>query len=584
MKFRALFFVLLAIPASANATRPLILPSTAIKNLRMAMPIAFEKAMDGTLLGIDQEDAEARKIILKQAEEYTELRRGKMPKAQADLWLEKCEKLENKDANPFCAYELQRKGISSTRSKTVRSPMNQAIATDLLESRFEKLISKEQVEITSGVRHLENHGNLGKVAMHVADMQDCVAASIPFALAYKLEERFPAPEAIELAKRLYRKASTCSSDFAAAQSSFRLGLIGVWQKKCDEVPELMARVETIPSASQYFPRAKFWRYHCADEKGDEEAKAAARESLIKDHPMSFQTLAAIGADESVMAQVMAQETPKVALRSIVRPDLNPIFRATEALVKIGTHNLAAELIDRNVKDIGSIEPEVRLYLAVVLNRIGYALPKFKILTELFQDAPKTVSLATLRLFFPLWYYDEVKSKQETVDPLLIISLIRQESAFNKEAHSSAGARGLMQVMPGTARSVASVRSIKLYDPGVNISVGTKYFLKRLKQYDGDVELTLAAYNAGFSRVDQWKKRYPTDNKLLFLDFIPFKETRDYVSSILRNYYWYVKLYTSEKAAVAVEGLKTQPLSAKVNAIVSANAGLAAALTPGTFEK
>jgi soluble lytic murein transglycosylase len=584
MKFWTLFFVLLAVPASAKAVRPLILPASAFKNLRIAMPIPFEKASEGALLGIDEEDVELRKATLKQAQDYSDYRHGKVSKLQADEWLESCAKTEAKVENPFCTYELQRRGIVKTRASRLKTGMNQTLANDLSDSRFEKLVSSSQTEVTSGVRYLESHGNLAKVAMHVADMKDCVAASVPFALAYKLEERFPAPESVELAKRLYRKASTCSNDFAAAQSSFRLGLIDVWQNKCAEVPELMAKVEAIPSASQYHPRAKFWRFHCAEEKGDEIAKADAREALIKNHPMSFQTLAAIGSDETVMNQILAQETPKIALRSIVRPDLNPIFRASEALVKIGAHLLAAEMLDRNVKEIGSIEPEVRLYIAIVLNRIGYALPKFKILTELFQDAPKTVSLATLRLFFPLWYYDEVKSKQESVDPLLIISLIRQESAFNKEARSVAGARGLMQVMPGTARSVASIRTIKLFDPDTNIGVGTKYFLKRLKQYGGDVELTLAAYNAGFMRVDEWKKRYPTDNKILFLDFIPFKETRDYVSSILRNYYWYVKLYTNEKAALAVEGIKTQPLAAKVHAIVSANAGLAAALTPGLLEK
>ena len=84
-----------------------------------------------------------------------------------------------------------------------------------------------------------------------------------------------------------------------------------------------------------------------------------------------------------------------------------------------------------------------------------------------------------------------------------------------------------------------------------------YLRKRLAQYNGDVELTLAAYNAGFSRVDDWKRRYPTENRILFLDLIPFRETRDYVSSILRNYYWYTKLYGTD-AVVALQRSTRHP--------------------------
>jgi soluble lytic murein transglycosylase len=184
-----------------------------------------------------------------------------------------------------------------------------------------------------------------------------------------------------------------------------------------------------------------------------------------------------------------------------------------------------------------------------------------------------VSTTTMKMYFPLHYFDLIKPVEDQIDPLLVLSLIRQESAFNKQARSIVGARGLMQVMPTTARMIASVRPTALFDPKTNIKVGTKYLLKRLTQYDGDVELTLAAYNAGFGRVDQWLRRYPTANKVLFLDFIPFKETREYVATILRNYYWYVKLY--EAKPQDTDNTKLSTATPKVISIISANAGLAA---------
>ena len=64
----------------------------------------------------------------------------------------------------------------------------------------------------------------------------------------------------------------------------------------------------------------------------------------------------------------------------------------------------------------------------------------------------------------------------------------------------------------------------------------------MNRYDGDASLALAAYNAGANRIDEWTRRYPVKDKILFLDLIPFKETRQYISSIARNYFWYTSLY------------------------------------------
>lgn len=77
-------------------------------------------------------------------------------------------------------------------------------------------------------------------------------------------------------------------------------------------------------------------------------------------------------------------------------------------------------------------------------------------------------------------------------------------------------------------------------------LGVRFFSHLLDRYSGDVELALAAYNAGPDRVDEWMRRYPfVENPMLFVDLIPFKETREYVASIARNYYWYLKLYEQQ---------------------------------------
>jgi soluble lytic murein transglycosylase len=120
------------------------------------------------------------------------------------------------------------------------------------------------------------------------------------------------------------------------------------------------------------------------------------------------------------------------------------------------------------------------------------------------------------------------------------SLMKQESAFKASVLSSSGALGLMQLMPFTALETKDdvvLRTLK--EPGPNIEVGTKYLADLLRQYDGNVPYALAAYNAGPHRVAKWRKELKPDATMVdFMEYIPFKETRDYVATILRNRYWY----------------------------------------------
>ncbi|KAF0234026.1 MAG: soluble lytic murein [Desulfovibrionaceae bacterium] len=135
-----------------------------------------------------------------------------------------------------------------------------------------------------------------------------------------------------------------------------------------------------------------------------------------------------------------------------------------------------------------------------------------------------------------------------VDPNIIRGLIRQESFFEPDAVSGAGAVGLMQVMPATARTLLEklgekgFRPESLKDPAVNVRIGVRFFLERYEEYGGNLPLTLASYNAGQVKVRVWKEFLGGIDPELFVEFIPYTETRDYVKRILGNQAMYLMLY------------------------------------------
>lgn len=136
-----------------------------------------------------------------------------------------------------------------------------------------------------------------------------------------------------------------------------------------------------------------------------------------------------------------------------------------------------------------------------------------------------------------------------VEWAMIHSLIRQESRFDSGAVSPAGAKGLMQVMPATARAVAKKAGFTHNEswltqrPDHNIKIGSRFIRDMIRQYDGNYALALAAYNAGPGRVNSWLKQYgdPRSGEISMIDWIeliPFYETRNYVQRVLEGVYVY----------------------------------------------
>ena len=194
------------------------------------------------------------------------------------------------------------------------------------------------------------------------------------------------------------------------------------------------------------------------------------------------------------------------------------------------------------------------FLAKLFAQTDHHLAAFRRLNQIISTLPPVQIRGLPRefwtLLYPKTFWDHITphATRHGLSPYLVLSLIRQESAFNPHAFSHAGARGLMQLIPSTARIVARqtwgrrFNLHMLFEPQANIQLGTSYFSHQLQQFDRNPVFALAAYNAGPHRVEEWRQRWPDLPMDEFIEQIPFTETRLYVKLILRNLLIYEYLY------------------------------------------
>lgn len=160
-------------------------------------------------------------------------------------------------------------------------------------------------------------------------------------------------------------------------------------------------------------------------------------------------------------------------------------------------------------------------------------------------------LSSFHFLYPLKFLEPIRNatqKYEGVDPFIVLALIHQESRFNPNARSRVDARGLMQIMPATGREIARglhfapFHADSLLTPAVNLKFGISYLAGQLKRFEGNMVHSLASYNGGGTNVRRWMKRFKGTDPDMFVENIPFRETRKYVKIVLSNYRMYQYLW------------------------------------------
>jgi soluble lytic murein transglycosylase-like protein/tetratricopeptide (TPR) repeat protein len=237
------------------------------------------------------------------------------------------------------------------------------------------------------------------------------------------------------------------------------------------------------------------------------------------------------------------------LAKISEPRLNVV----RALQDIGLDRAAA----REMKVLAekySDNSGVQFMLADVYVRGGEPFKANGVLQRRFREFVRhggaNVPQRFWQILFPLAYWDTIRAEAERRghDPYLLASIIRQESGFEPTTVSNAGAVGLMQIMPeeasriGAAGGLGEVTRQDLFDPQKNIAVGAAEYSQKLAVMNGNPTLAIAAYNAGETAVQDWVARTPLDDMDVFIESIPYAETRLYVKTVTRNRHEYRRIY------------------------------------------
>lgn len=338
-------------------------------------------------------------------------------------------------------------------------------------------------------------------------------------------------------------------DQAAIDQAMQLYLDG---KNKDAIDAFRKFTDEFPRSSARF-RALYWLSQALKKQGKgDEAKVILSE-LQKSSPLTYYGLLA-GLEAGVNPQAALDPNPPTG--TDFDPFLHPFeiyrLRRAQNLIASKAYGLAAiELRDFRARD--GLSNGFLVYLAMLHAESKSWVTAFTVLNDLIaRGYTGAYSQYFGSIIFPLDPLPQVKkfSEEQKIDPVLVMSLIKQESSFDPTASSVSGALGLMQLMPTTAvDTVAGISRSELLTPDSNLKTGTLYLSHLLTRFQGNIVYATASYNAGPGAVNRWIKAAPQGRTMLeFIESIPYKETREYVAAIIRNYFWYTHRLNPDQAS------------------------------------
>ena len=361
-----------------------------------------------------------------------------------------------------------------------------------------------------------------------------------------------------------RLAVEYADDDDAGRAIWRLGWLAWFRRDYEGAAIHWARLNTLSGGQAYRENATYWIGRAHEERGEVELATRQWAESVGHQPRGYFGILAtmrltrrglpVPAARDARAPLTLPEDAAVLLR----PD--PRYAKAETLRALGLGAWAdAELDEVARRSVG--EPP-RLYaVSAAFSQDARHHLSLRILRREFLPMARGgypwLPRAFWEMFYPLGWRAEVASAAQRagIDPLLVSAVVREESSYNPLARSRVGARGLMQLMPDTARPMARVRGMAfqegelLDDPAANIELGSAYLGGLVRDF-GDARLAVAAYNAGPTRVREWWSARKSDDMEVWVEQIPYNETRNFVRRVMVGWEEYRRLYADAGTAGA----------------------------------
>jgi len=347
------------------------------------------------------------------------------------------------------------------------------------------------------------------------------------------------------ATTVYRAvAAQFPSREAAAASLWRLGWLAYGKRDAHGAQKSWTRLAELGSAGAYRMPAVYWTGRARELAGGTDA-ADLYNQILAEAPRSYYGMLAAARlgrtrEGGIAGQIALPREPRTALS-----DDSGLARVV-LLRRINLVEEAAAELESAVQ--GAAGDPVRLYgmASVYIEAERYHMA-LRIMRRHFQTLAATGDPSLPRAFWEMYYpyawRDEMRdaAQRRGIDPYLVAAVVREESSYYPRAVSRAGARGLMQLMPATARLMAPPGDLD--DPGFNIELGTRFLAGLIREFN-DPRLAIAAYNAGPKNVRQWMSTRRTDDLEAFVEQIPFDETRLYVKRVVLSWDEYRRIYST----------------------------------------
>lgn len=380
-----------------------------------------------------------------------------------------------------------------------------------------------------------NQEQLLQISKKSIDEKKC-PNNIAIATAATLEDYLPNSDLFTVLAALYEKGGLCTKTSPVDRENF-LTRAGIFYYLGNKLPEALVVLNKIRATDAYSGRAAYWTYRVKKAMADSEGVTKALNRLNSQHRFSFHNLVASHQENREPIPEFSRSLT-FPTRSKKYKKFNDDIYSAEILSKFGFTESSHLLVDWLLTQPQILEADLRVYLA----QLGDPHAKVMQMPGILMFNPELISKESITANFPEAYLSIFEKYKRRANTYLLLAIARRESSFNPKAVSPANAQGLLQMNPETVKVLFPNDSFNLLDPETNISIASRYLEKVLDEMGGDLSLTLSAYNAGEEQAKTWEKRYPREDKILWIDLIPFRETRDYVANVLSTYHWYRKIY------------------------------------------